>query len=360
MKIVKRSLSFEASTIAKDSIEAARAASLRYVSDDGPGFRRRRSGRGFAYYSADGKVVRDQLILARIRSLVIPPAWTDVWICPIENGHLQATGRDARGRKQYRYHVRWTEIRDSAKYDRLAVFAAALPKIRRRVASDLALPGIPKAKVLAAVVQLLETTLIRVGNEEYARTNGSIGLTTMRDRHARVRPGAVEFRFRGKSGIVHEVQVNDRRLARIVKRCQDLPGQELFQYLDDEGQPQPIDSSDVNAYLREASGEDFTAKDFRTWAGTLLAAELLCRIDRPTKKAMVEVIRQVATRLGNTVSVCRKCYIHPHVFDAWIDGALLAAMKKSSNRRASLGRAERALLRLLEARTSTGRRRSSA
>jgi DNA topoisomerase-1 len=254
-----------------DPEATAEEAGLRYVNDAMPGIRRRRAGRGFTYAGTDGRRLTDRRVLARIRALAIPPAWTDVWICPIARGHLQATGRDARGRKQYRYHARWREVRDEAKYGRMVAFGQALPRIRRRVEADLALPGLPRERVLAAVVRLLEKTAVRVGNEEYARENRSFGLTTLRNRHAEVGTSRIRFRFRGKGGKETEVELNDRRLARIVARCQELPGQALFTYLDEDGEPRTVDSADVNEYLREISGEEFTAKDFRTWAGTVLA-----------------------------------------------------------------------------------------
>jgi DNA topoisomerase-1 len=268
---------------------------------------------------------------------VIPPAWTDVWIAPHANGHIQATGRDARGRKQYRYHPRWRAVRDETKYGRMMAFAAALPRIRARVEADLARPGLPREKVLATVVRLLETTLIRVGNEEYARANRSFGLTTMRDRHVAVSGRSVRFGFRGKSGIRHTIDLNDRRLARVVKRCRDLPGQELFQYLDDDGRPQSIDSADVNAYLREVTGDDFTAKDFRTWAGTVLAALALREFESfdsqtQAKKNVLRAIERVSERLGNTPTVCRKCYVHPEVINAYLDGSMLETLKQIADR----------------------------
>lgn len=313
---------------------AAKAASLRYVSDAQPGISRRRTGKSFTYVGPDGRIIRDRETRERIRGLIIPPAWTDVWICTLPNGHLQATGRDARGRKQYRYHPRWTGIRDDTKYGRMIVFLSALPRIRRRVRRDLALPGVPKEKVLATVVRLLETTFLRIGNEEYAKQNGSYGLTTLRDRHAKIRGGTVELCFRGKSGIEHTVHVNDRRLARLIKQFQDLPGQELFQYLDETGAPQPIDSSDVNEYLRTISGEEFTAKDFRTWAGTMLAAAELCAAEpctsvTATRRSVTHAVRAVASRLGNTVTVCRKCYIHPAIFEAYLEGSLTSHLQRT-------------------------------
>jgi DNA topoisomerase-1 len=305
------------------------------------------SPKAFRYVGASGKRVsaRD---LNRIRSLVIPPAWTNVWICPDPRGHLQATGRDVRGRKQYRYHPRWRETRDEDKYGRLPEFGRALPLIRRRIQRDLARPGLSREKVLAAVVKLLETTFIRVGNDEYARQNRSFGLTTMRDSHVRVTGSRVRFFFRGKSGVQHELELNDRRLARIVKQCRDLPGQELFQYLDANGRVVDVSSDDVNAYLKSITGTDFTSKDFRTWAGTVLAATLLCECEpcssaTAQKKAVTRAIDEVAKRLGNTRAVCRKCYVHPAVIEAYLDGTITRGMGK-------LTASEDAVLRLLRRR----------
>ncbi len=316
-----------------DPVESAKAAGLRYVTDEMPGIRRKRAGKGFTYQGPDGQTIRDPRELARFKALGIPPAWTDVWICPNPRGHLQATGRDARGRKQYRYHPRWREVRDGTKYERMLAFGQALPHIRRRAEEDLKLPGLPRRKVLATVVRLLEKTLIRVGNEEYARTNKSFGLTTMRNRHVRVEGSTLRFSFQGKSGIRHEVEVADHRLARIVQSSLELPGQELFQYIDDDGQPQTIDSGDVNEYLREISGAEFTAKDFRTWAGTVLAAMALQEFEAfdseaQAKKNVVRAIENVAETLGNTPSVCRKCYVHPIVIDAYLDGSMLETLKE--------------------------------
>jgi DNA topoisomerase-1 len=265
--------------------------------------------------------------LARIRSLAIPPAWTDVWICPLANGHLQATGFDARHRKQYKYHPRWREARDETKYDRMIAFARALPRIRRRARHDLALPGLPRDKVLATIVRLLETTRMRVGNEEYARENDSFGLTTLRTRQVRVQGSTMQFKFRGKSGVWHRFAHSDRTLARIVRRMRDLPGYELFQYVDGDGETRSVDAADVNAYLKEIAGDDFTSKDFRTWAGTVLAAEAFHRLgDKRTKNDVAQAIEQVARQLGNTKAVCRKCYIHPAVIDAHADGSLARVM----------------------------------
>lgn len=313
--------------------ESARAAGLRYVSDESEGIRRRRRGAGFRYVSPGGKPLRDSETLGRIRSLAIPPAWTDVWICADPRGHLQATGRDARRRKQYRYHPRWRTARDEAKYDRLVAFARALPKLRRRVRRDLKRRGLPREKALAAVVRLLESTLIRVGNEEYAQANDSFGLTTLRNRHAQVNGSKIRFSFRGKSGIKHEVELHDARLAKIVSKCQDLPGQELFAYLDDDNEARDIGSADVNDYLRQVMGQDFTAKDFRTWAGTALAAQALSEFEdfdsqAAAKRNITQAIERVAARLGNTKAVCRKCYIHPAVIDAYLDRSLVEVLEQ--------------------------------
>jgi DNA topoisomerase-1 len=318
----------------------AEMAGLHYVTDTEPGIRRVRAGRGFRYISPNGKPIRGGEDLKRIRSLVIPPAWRDVWICPTANGHWQATGIDARGRKQYRYHPRWRAVRDEAKYERLVAFGLALSRIRARAEKDLALPGLPRNKVLAAIVRLLETTLIRVGNEEYVRENGSFGLTTIRDRHVQVNGSQMRFEFRGKSGIEHTVDLSDRRLARIVKQCQDIPGQELFQYLDHEGGRHSIGSTDVNTYLHEIAGQEFTAEDFRTWAGTILAARALQEFrafdsQAQAKRNLVRAIETVAKRLGNTKAVCRQCYIHPAVLDAYLDGSLLKTLTQKSRPRSA-------------------------
>ncbi len=316
---------------ASDAIDSAKSAGLRYVTDDQRGITRNKSNSGFSYAAPDGTPLRDADELQRIKTLAIPPAWTDVWICARPNGHLQATGRDARGRKQYRYHARWRQVRDEAKYDRMLTFARLLPSIRKRTEADLALPGLPRNKVLATVVRLLETTLIRIGNEEYARDNGSFGLTTMRNGHVDVSGSTLKFEFRGKSGKEHSIGVRDLRLARIIKRLRELPGQTLFQYVDDAGDHQNIDSADVNDYLREITGQDFTAKDFRTWAGTVLAAVALhafepFETEGPARRNVVRAIEQVATRLGNTPTVCRKCYVHPAVIDAYLEGATIESL----------------------------------
>ena len=309
----------------RDAIAAAKSAGLRYVNDADPGLTRVRAGRAFTYRDARGGRVTDAATLGRIKRLAIPPAWTEVWICPSENGHIQATGRDARGRKQYRYHPDWRATRDENKYERMIAFARALPRIRRRVARDLKRRGLGREKVLATLVRLLETTLIRVGNEEYARTNGAFGLSTMRDQHARVKSGTIEFRFRGKSGKFHHIALEDPAVARIVRRVQELPGQELFQYVDEHGRRQDVKSDDVNAYLRELGGAEFSAKDFRTWAGTVLAAIALRQFERfdtkaQAKKNLVAAIERVAQRLGNTPAVCRKCYVHPAILDSYLTG----------------------------------------
>jgi DNA topoisomerase-1 len=353
-------------------VNAARVAGLRYFSDESSGLRRKRAGKGFAYYTANNNLVRDRETLKRIKSLAIPPAWTDVWICPHPNGHLQATGRDNKGRKQYRYHARWRNVRDENKYDRMLEFGQVLPKIRKRTERDLAKPGLPREKVLAAIVRLLETTLIRVGNEEYARNNNSFGLTTMRDKHVRVDGGEIRFRFRGKSGVKHDVDLTDRQLATIVKRCRDLPGQELFQYLDESGQQQIIGSADVNDYLREITGSDFTAKDFRTWAGTVLAALALQEFNSfnsqtEAKHHIVRAIENVAKRLGNTPSVCRKAYVHPAVIETYLEGKLLEELQQRAEQELSktlhrLQPEEAAVLALLQQRLKreAGRRRKAA
>jgi DNA topoisomerase I len=350
--------------------EAAKHAGLRYVTDSQPGLARRRSGRSFRYFTADGKPLRDPDILERIRSLVIPPAWKDVWICPNANGHLQATGRDARGRKQSRYHPRWREVRDETKYERMVSFGAALPAIRKHVDRDIVQPGLPQTKILATIVRLMETTSIRVGNEEYARSNHSYGLTTMRNRHARINGSMIKFSFEGKSGVKHVVDLRDRRLAKIIQRCQDIPGHELFQYVDEAGEHHTIDSADVNEYLRGISGDDFTAKDFRTWTGTVTACRLLRDLEpfateSQGKKNIVEVIKLVAACLGNTPSVCRKCYVHPVVLEFYLNGSMPTIYSRRishslSQACAGLQRAERDLLRLLDHHLKSNRRARQA
>jgi DNA topoisomerase-1 len=323
-------------------VQSAAAAGLRYVSDATPGIKRvpragaMRSRRAFRYVAHRGTAVRERATLARIKALAIPPAWRDVWICPRDDCHLQATGRDAKGRKQYRYHARWREVRDETKYGRVAAFARALPRIRRRTRHDLARAGLPREKVLATLVRLLETTFIRVGNEEYARENESFGLTTLRGRQVRVRGSKLKFKFRGKSGVEHEIELSDPRLAAIVRRMQDLPGEELFRYVDERGETRAIESADVNAYLKKIAGDEFTSKDFRTWAGTLLAAEELRRIgpfvsEAQGKRNIARAIEAVAARLGNTKAVCRKCYVHPAVLESYLDGSLLEAPRAGAD-----------------------------
>ncbi len=315
-----------------DPVAAARAAKLRYVNDRRPGLTRVRVDNRFDYFDAKGQSITDEEVIARIRKLAIPPAYTDVWICPDPRGHLQAVGRDARGRKQYRYHANWRVIRDEAKYSKMLVFGRVLPQIRERVQHDMRLHGLPKRKVVAALVALLETTMMRVGNEEYAKQNKSYGLTTLRNRHARVKGSHVEFDFRGKHGIEHHIDLSDRRLARIVERCRDLPGQDLFQFLDEHGERHAIGSEDVNDYLHEVTGEDITAKDFRTWVATTLAAATLAELQRfdtkaAAKKEVLRAVEGVAKRLGNTPAICRKCYIHPAIFEGYLDGSLAEGLK---------------------------------
>jgi DNA topoisomerase-1 len=321
-----------------DGPSFARAAGLRYSTDARPGIGRKRAGRGFSYRDVEGNPIRDPAVLGRIRALAIPPAWTDVWICPDPNGHLQATGRDARGRKQYRYHARWRSRRDETKYERLIEFGRILPRIRRRCEADLTRPGMSREKVLAAVVRLLETTLIRIGNDEYARLNRSFGLTTLRRRHVSVEGAAIRFRFRGKSGQRHEVGLRDRRLAAIVRRCQELPGQELFAYVGEDGEVHDVASEDVNAYLREISGANITAKDFRTWAGTVLAYRALraagaAEDARAAKKNVLAAVKETALHLGNTPAVARRSYVHPAVVDAYLDGSFRSALLVAAEER---------------------------
>lgn len=333
-----------------DPVLSAKDAGLHYVSDAKPGIVRKRCGKGFRYIDPEGATIKDPAILTRIKSLAIPPAWKQVWICPNPRGHLQAVGRDAKGRKQSRYHPRWREVRDATKYERMLLFGAALPAIRERVAHDLALPEMPREKVLATIVQLMEKTLIRVGNVEYAQENHSYGLTTMRGRHVHVDGSTVTFKFQGKSGIRHTVDIHDRRIARIVQRCQDIPGYELFQYIDSDGNHHTVDSADVNDYLREISHEDFTAKDFRTWAGTLLASAALkeceaCDSETQAKKNIVQAVKSVAAQLRNTPAVCRKCYVHPAILESYLDGTLL---KEKTSRSARNGGSSESALRAEE------------
>ena len=358
----KRQRELEAAFEALDPEESAKAAGLRYVTDARPGIRRERAGEhAFRYLDAKGAKVNDEKTLGRIKGLVIPPAWADVWICPTANGHLQATGRDARGRKQSRYHPKWREVRDENKYERMVHFAAALPEIREHVKKDLAKPGLTREKVLATIVSVMEQTHIRVGNEEYAKQNKSYGLTTMRNRHVRVDGSEITFDFQGKSKVHHTVSLHDRKLARVIKHCSDLPGYELFQYLDENGEHHAIDSNDVNEYLREVTGQHFTAKDFRTWAGSVLACDLLRELgpfetETQAKKNVVEAIKKVAAKLGNTPSVCRKCYVHPAVLEAYLGGITKQEAKREIEKEmaaheSALHAEERALVELLEQRS---------
>ena len=321
-----------AADLSLDPKRAARAAKLRYVNDKRPGITRERAGDEWRFKMPDGKTIEDEEEITRIKKLAIPPAYTDVWICPDPRGHLQAVGRDAKGRKQYRYHQRWRVVRDEAKYGKMLVFGRVLPTIRAQVSKDLNLPGLQKRKVLAAIIALLEKTMMRVGNEEYAKTNKSFGLTTLRDRHAKIESGHLTFDFRGKHGVKHHIDLADRRLANVVKRCRDIPGQDLFQFLDEDGERHHITSDDVNDYLQEITGEEITAKDFRTWAATNLAAAALTEFEAfdstaKAKKNLVQAVEQVAKKLGNTPAICRKCYIHPAVFEGYLDGSLLEGLK---------------------------------
>lgn len=334
---------------------SAKAADLLYVSGQGPGIVRRRRGNGFCYIGPDSKPIRNKRTLKRIRSLAIPPAWKNVWICPVENGHIQAVGRDARNRKQYRYHPRYRAVRDETKFERVVGFGSVLPKIRRQVQQDLTLPGLQQRKVVAAIVRLLDTTCIRVGNEEYAKSNNSYGLTTLKNRHAEIRGEQLHLHFRGKSKQDHDILLRDRRLAKIVKECQDLPGQELFQYKTEEGGHVKVDSADVNEYLREITAEDFTAKDFRTWHGTAHMAEQLAGIgaaksETEEKHNIVQAVKETAKRLGNRPAACRKYYIHPIVFDSYADQTIFGAMRNmhSGSRRTMLSETEVAVLRLIK------------
>jgi DNA topoisomerase I len=318
-----------------DPRDAAESAGLRYVSDGRPGIRRKKAGTGFSYGRADGSKLTEKDVLKRIKALVIPPAWTEVWICPFADGHLQATGRDAKGRKQYRYHPRFREVRESTKYEHVVAFADALPAIREKVQEHMALRGLRREKVLATVVHLLETTLIRVGNDDYAKQNNSYGLTTLKNRHVSVDGNEVRFRFTGKSGKQWSLRVRDRRIAKIIKACQDLPGQELLQYVDEAGNCQDVTSSDVNDYLKEVTGKDITAKDFRTWAGTVLAAMALNELESfdsaaQAKRNLRAAIEKVAGKLGSTPTICRKCYVHPEVLNSYLDGKLVLELKEKA------------------------------
>jgi DNA topoisomerase-1 len=343
-----------------DPKDIAEFAGLRYVSDARPGIHRKKAGTGFAYSRADGSKLSEPSVLNRIRSLAIPPAWTEVWICPWADGHIQATGRDAKGRKQYRYHVRFRKIREGTKYEHVVAFADALPAIREKVREHMALRGLPREKVLATVVHLLESTMIRIGNDEYAKRNNSYGLTTLKNRHVAVDGNEVRFRFTGKGGKQWSLRVRDRRIAKIIKTCQELPGQELIQYVDDEGNCRDVTSSDVNGYLREITGKDFTAKDFRTWAGTVLAAMALNELESfdsaaQAKRNLRAAIEKVSARLGNTPTICRKCYVHPEVLNSYMDGNLVLELKLEAeselrNGMESLKPEEAAVLTLLRSR----------
>jgi DNA topoisomerase-1 len=341
-----------------NEVASASAVGLRYVHDTMPGIRRVKRGKNFAYIAPDGNEIRDEKELARIKSLAIPPAYTDVWICPIPNGHLQATARDARGRKQYRYHKRWREVRDETKYHRTIDFGQSLPRIRKRLEQDLAQPHLGREKVLATVVELLQTTAIRVGDEEYAKENRSYGLTTLRNHHAKVEGSTVHFSFRGKSGVYHAVDLHDPRLARIIRQTQDLPGQHLFEYVDNHGETRAVESFHVNEYIREIAGEEFSAKDFRTWLGTVTCAALLAHVtaaqtQSKRKQFLTAVIKEVAQRLGNTPAVSRKAYIHPYIIDMYMEYGRLELRRKMRNVRGLL-QEERFTLALLTERAAEG------
>ena len=343
-----------------DPKDAAESVGLRYVTDDKPGITREKDGDAFIYKGRDGKPITDEKVLDRIRKLAVPPAYTDIWICPRANGHIQATGRDVKGRKQYRYHAKFREVRDTAKYEHMFEFAKGLPQIRAKIKEHMGLRGLPREKVLATVVYLLENTLIRVGNDDYAKENKSYGLTTLKDRHVKIEGGELRFKFKGKSGKEWNLRIKDRRIARIVKDCQEIPGQELFQYVDDAGERRDVTSADVNDYLREITGRDVTAKDFRTWAGTVLAALALAEFeafdsDARAKKNVKAAIENVASRLGNTPTICRKCYVHPEVVHAYLQGEMLLEIKKQVEHElrdhlATLKPEEAAVLSLLEGR----------
>lgn len=347
-----------AASLPADPVQSAIVAGLRYVTAMRHGILRKRAGRGFTFIDPEGRRLRDRGELKRIRSLVIPPAWTKVWICPSPQGHLQAAGYDARGRRQYRYHPLYRQVRNHTKFSRMLDFAKALPGIRRRVQEDISRTGLPREKVLATVVQLLETTFIRVGNAEYARENQSFGLTTLRNRHVDIEGGTLRFRFTGKSGLEHEVELHDRRLARIVKQCHDLPGYELFQYIDAGGERHAVSSEDVNSYLREVAGEDFTAKDFRTWAGTVQTALALEEIggfqsETEAKRNIVSAIKSTARKLGNRPATCRNYYVHPAILDAYMDGSLPDAMARAEETEDELNREERCVVAIIRKRQQT-------
>jgi DNA topoisomerase I len=351
-----------------DPKEAAQSAGLRYVSDARPGIRRSKAGKGFSYTRADGSRLSELDVLRRIKALAVPPAWTDVWICPFADGHIQATGRDAKGRKQYRYHARFREIRESTKYEHVVAFADALTSIREQVREHMALRGLPREKVLSTVVHLLETTLIRVGNDDYARQNNSYGLTTLKNRHVAIDGNEVRFRFTGKSGKQWSLRVRDRRVAKIIRACQELPGQELLQYVDEAGNCQYVTSTDVNTYLKEITGKGITAKDFRTWAGTVLAAMALNELESfdsaaQAKRNLRTAVEKVSARLGNTPK-SRKCYIHPEVLNSYMDGNVVLELKSKaeSELRGAIGSLkpeEAAVLALLRSRLAKEAERSS-
>jgi len=361
-KLCREKKKIDELAVVTDPEEAAAEAGLRYVSDDQPGYSRRRRGSKFVYFDTEGKEIRDETRILRLNRLAIPPAYTEVWICPSPNGHLQATGRDDRGRKQYRYHDRWREVRDENKYEKMLVFAKALPRIRRRIQRDLKRRGLSREKVLATVIQLLERTFIRVGNEEYAKENKSFGLTTLRNHHVKVKGAKLRFRFRGKSGKEHDIPIEDRRVAPIIRKLQELPGQEIFQYLDEKGERHQVSSEDVNEYLHEIAGEVFTAKDFRTWAGTVLATMALKELEpfeneSQGKKNVKLAISAVAKILGNTPAICRKCYVHPAVLETYLDGTLIAGLQSQTEQAlvhssAGLRAEEFALLSFLQRRLS--------
>lgn len=350
----------ELSGVVVDVADAVRESGLVYVTAEEPGIRRRKAGKGWSFVGPDGKAIRDRETLERIRKLAIPPAYADVWICPDCNGHIQATGRDAKGRKQYRYHARFRELRELSKYEHMLDFARRLPELRARVEADMGKAGLPRDKVLATVVYLLEHTLIRVGNDDYVKQNKSYGLTTLRDKHVAVQGSELRFQFKGKSGKTWNLKLKDRRIAKIVKACQEIPGQELFQYVDGDGERRDVTSSDVNGYLKEITGEDVTAKDFRTWAGTVLAAIALNEFETVdpqarTKKNIKAAIERVSARLGNTPTICRKCYVHPEILISYLDGSMLLDIKEEveaelSENLSKLSAEEAAVLSLLEGR----------
>jgi DNA topoisomerase-1 len=329
-----RSSAPQAELLLRDGKRAARAAHLEYARLDAPGYGRKKRGSGFSYHDERGRPIQSAQVIARIRKLAIPPAWTDVWICPSPLGHVQATGRDARGRKQYRYHDRFRALRDGAKYHHILRFGHKLPELRRTLARDLRRPGLEQSKVLSAVIELMQRTCMRVGNDRYAEQNGSYGLTTLRDRHAKIRGSEVEFHFKGKSGKLHHVRLDDARLARIVRRCRDAPGQRLFQYAGSDGKFHAITSGDVNEYLRQVTGEPFSAKDFRTWSGTLLAVHALGACEpgsslAATRRTIKRALEGVSAELGNTIAICRKSYVHPAVIDQYTSGELAASFRRA-------------------------------